>query len=402
MTDVHGCRIVAIDDQPANLVALAELLRVDGFGAVHTTTRPAEVLAAIDAGAVDLLICDIQMPEINGLALIEQVRARLQPRQYLPILMVTAHASPDVVRHALSAGAQDLVRKPFDAAELLLRVRNLLETRSLHLELEEQRRWLQAEVHRHEQEAARLAEERAGKAANVERALAPGALRLVFQPIVDVRDRALLGMEALTRFTVTPERTPDVWFSEAQEVGRAVDLELAVVSAAIPRVADLGPGAFLALNLSPEVAMAPGLVDVLEGVDCSRLVVELTEHSRVPDYERLHAALEPLRATGLRFAVDDAGAGYSSFQHILRLRPDIIKLDLDLTRGIDVDPIRRALAAALVPFGREIGALLVAEGVESAGELDVLRDLGFDGAQGYYLGRPAPFEVSNQGEVAGG
>jgi EAL domain-containing protein (putative c-di-GMP-specific phosphodiesterase class I) len=96
------------------------------------------------------------------------------------------------------------------------------------------------------------------------------------------------------------------------------------------------------------------------------------------------------RAQGVRIAADDTGAGYSGLQHLLRLRPNVVKLDIALTRHIDEDPARRALASALVTFADEIGAALVAEGVETVGELRALRALGIAAAQGYLLGRPGP------------
>jgi EAL domain-containing protein (putative c-di-GMP-specific phosphodiesterase class I) len=281
------------------------------------------------------------------------------------------------------------VVKPFDAGEILLRIRNLLTTRALHVELDRHRQSLAETLRLHEDAAGRRRAELAAKRASVERALAPGALRMVFQPVFAVEGRRLLGVESLTRFDVAPSRPPDQWFHEAEEVGLSAELQLASIAAALTSLPDLPEPAFLAVNLSADILLAAPLGDALRGVDLSRIVLELTEHEPVRDYDQLHAALEPLRAAGARFAIDDAGAGYASFQHILRLRPDIIKLDLDLTRGIDHDPVRRALGAALVTFGAEIGALLVAEGVETREELDALAGLGFGGAQGYYLGRPA-------------
>ena len=123
-------------------------------------------------------------------------------------------------------------------------------------------------------------------------------------------------------------------------------------------------------------------------------MLELTEHERIVDYEALRPWLDDLRSDGVRIAVDDAGAGYAGLQQIVGLQPDIVKLDLALTRGIDKDPVRRALARCLVSFAEEIGAVVLAEGIETHSELEVLRALGIPLGQGYYLGRPetAPFD----------
>jgi EAL domain-containing protein (putative c-di-GMP-specific phosphodiesterase class I) len=123
-------------------------------------------------------------------------------------------------------------------------------------------------------------------------------------------------------------------------------------------------------------------------------VLELTEHTRVRDYQVLRLCLDRFRERGVRIAVDDAGAGYAGLQHILSLSPDVIKLDLQLTRNVDSDPARRALSACLVQFAREIGAEVVAEGIETPAELDTLRTLGIRWGQGFYLGRPAPVAAS--------
>ena len=122
-------------------------------------------------------------------------------------------------------------------------------------------------------------------------------------------------------------------------------------------------------------------------------MLELTEHTRFDDYTKLMPALDVLHARGVRTAVDDAGAGYSGLQHVLHLRPDILKLDLELTHGIDTDPARHALATALIGFAGTIGAVLIAEGIETPAELAVLRGLGVAWGQGFHLARPGPLPL---------
>ena len=126
----------------------------------------------------------------------------------------------------------------------------------------------------------------------------------------------------------------------------------------------------------------------MAAVDPRDLVIEITEHAAVDDYEALATALRRHRAAGLRIAVDDAGAGYASLRHILKLRPDFIKIDLSLVRDIHLDPVRQALVTALVTFASTVGAVLVAEGVEAQAELDMLVGLGVRHMQGYLLCPP--------------
>lgn len=232
------------------------------------------------------------------------------------------------------------------------------------------------------------AEQRIGEA------LAGDFMSIVYQPIFELDEARLSGFESLTRFSAVPARTPDVWFKEAAEVGRGSELEMKAVEKALLGFEHLPADIYISVNLSPETVTRGDFGDVLKECPISRVVLEVTEHAAVEQYLDLAKALAPLRQRGLRLAVDDAGAGYASFRHILGLQPDLIKLDISLTRDIDKDPARRALASALIHFARETGSAIVAEGVETAAELRVLRALGIANAQGYYLGRPAPLAAA--------
>jgi len=229
----------------------------------------------------------------------------------------------------------------------------------------------------------------------IERALKPGALSVVFQPVVDLESGQVHGVEALARFHEQPVRTPDAWFSEAHAVGLGLELELAAVELALTHQRRLPEDWVLAVNAGPRAMTSPELIRLLESVDARRVVVELTEHTEIPDYPCLVRAISDLRATGARLAIDDTGAGVSSLAHILKLAPEFIKLDRTLTTGIDRDPVRRALAGSLVTFAADTGPLIVAEGIETVGELSVLRQLGIRYGQGFYLGRPSPVPESS-------
>ena len=215
-------------------------------------------------------------------------------------------------------------------------------------------------------------------------------MSIVFQPVIDLRLGRIAGAEALARFATTPVRTPDLWFNEAWEVGLGVELELIAIRQALASLGSLPEGCHLAINASPETLVSPLLDAVLDGFPGDRLIVELTEHAQVDDYSNVKTATERLRARGIRLAIDDAGAGFSSLQHILHLRPDLIKLDRSLTQGIDGDPVRYALAAALVTFALSLEAEICGEGIEKDAELAALQHLGIAYGQGYFLGCPGP------------
>ena len=220
----------------------------------------------------------------------------------------------------------------------------------------------------------------------LDRLVAPGGLRAVFQPIVRVADGEVVGFEALCR-SVAPELTsPSDWFVTASGLDRRVELERACLRA----VAEHGAppnDALLFVNVSPALLAHPESVE-LRHLLPGRLVLELTEREEVQDVDALRTTLEPWLRTGARLAIDDAGAGYSSLKQVVALLPEFVKIDRSLIVDIHQDRHRQALVAALAGFSAEIGANLIAEGVESRAELNWLRDADVGLAQGFLLGRP--------------
>jgi EAL domain-containing protein (putative c-di-GMP-specific phosphodiesterase class I)/DNA-binding response OmpR family regulator len=213
----------------------------------------------------------------------------------------------------------------------------------------------------------------------------------VFQPIVDLSTREIVGYETLTRFA--DGMRPDLRFIEATLMGRGVDLELATLAAALQAANALPQEAFLSVNVSPALIMERhSLKQMLEGVQRS-IVLELTEHERVDDYSALRAALDNL-GSHVRLSVDDAGAGFSSLRHVLTLKPHFVKLDLSLVRGIHSDPARQALVAGFEYFATETDSRLIAEGIETNEEMEVLQRLDVELGQGYLLGKPSPIPQS--------
>src|SRR5262245_26892075 len=217
---------------------------------------------------------------------------------------------------------------------------------------------------------------------------------MVFQPMFRLSDMSIAGAEALSRFRTEPVRAPDIWFAEAGEAGLKTELELKAMRKALAEFQPVWKRSAiqLDLNASPQTIVDGSLMRVLSGLPAERITVEITEHDHVEDYEELRRALEPLRLAGIRIAIDDAGSGYASMRHILNIAPDIIKLDTSLTRAIDRDAMRRALAAALIAFRRQTKCSIVAEGVETDAELATLRELGVHAAQGCRLGRPVAID----------
>ncbi len=217
----------------------------------------------------------------------------------------------------------------------------------------------------------------------------PDDLTLVFQPVVDLARARVAGYEALARFPGTAG--PEVWFAAAADAGVAAELEALAVHKALATVPDLPADTFLAVNVSPHLLGTRPVQQALAGrPDLRRVVVELTGPTAAPDPGALRVQVAALRARGALVALDDTGSGWAGLQQLAALRPQLVKLDRSLVSGADTDPVRTALAGMVGDLAGRIDAWLLAEGVETRGELAAFCRLGVPLAQGWLLGRPAP------------
>jgi EAL domain-containing protein (putative c-di-GMP-specific phosphodiesterase class I)/FixJ family two-component response regulator len=529
--------IVVVDDEQLNVELLSRIIERAGLGRCLGFSDARTALAAINGSEPDLVLLDVHLPGMDGFAALDALQRRLAPDAFVPVVFLTGDVDRDVRTHALAAGAKDFITKPFDIDEVVLRCRNLLETRRLHEELRVHNRALRSEVHErtvaleaaHQDRlavatalgrprpvesseeaatvlcreiadygdvagaviivfgpagrasplalagsageplhvgrslpAARSAalRERASAGPWVEnpgasastpaRLLAPlhsgrslvgvlavttnreldagrlatllptvveyaalagailgpnllarqrevdlretieaivrrAAFKPVFQPIVELESGRVLGHEALTRFA-DGER-PERRFADAEALGLGVELELACMGAALEHARSLPGDGWLSLNVSPDVVLASDVLREVVGHADQPIVLEITEHLPVDDYSVFRSAIDQIGG-GVRFAIDDAGAGFSSFRHIVELRPDFVKLDIGLVRAIDTDPVRQALVSGMDYFALKTNCTLIAEGIETSAEKDTLRSLAVELGQGYLLGRP--------------
>ena len=547
--NIENSRIYVADDVAANRALLETILKRGGFSEIALFPDGSGLLDAIESAEPDLVLLDLRMPAVDGFEVLRRLAHRRTTSSYVPVIVLTAETGQESRREALKLGAHDYVTKPFDASEVLLRVRNLLHTRLLHRALQSQnvdlagqvdvaredlstreREWADVaeslaalEVRATSEETAnaicnelkrisglssvmivaldaagqalplaldgpfdaRIAVNRALPASWVDpwrdrvgrrpwvgawepevgsgmrRAftdtptatailplnsgqgllgamvattsitdgtayltarlpvltsfsavaaalLAPGILERqrrgairaqlegvletaafspVFQPVVELASDQIIGFESLTRFA--DGMRPDRRFADAAAVGLGIELEAATIAAALEAAPALPRGLWVSLNVSPAFLIDPVRPARILGNHRGRpLVLEITEHVAIEDYVRLRSAVESL-GPSVGFAVDDAGAGYASFRHILELRPDFVKLDIGLVHEIDRDEVRQALVAGIVYFAERTGCRLIAEGVETQGERAILQKLGVQYGQGFLLSRPA-------------
>ncbi len=384
-------RILIADDEPAVRDALADLIGMQPDLEVAGIAADAEEAIELARQQLpDVALLDVRMPGGGGP---EAARAIRSCSPHSKVLALSAYGDRDTVLKMIRAGAVGYLLKGAAANEIVdtiaraVRGQGGLSTQVTADVIEE----LAKRLDREDREAARprrLAE-------RIRDIIQNSAFRIVFQPIMDLREWCVVGVEALSRFQTEPSRSPYVWFQEADEVGLGPDLELAALEAAVAHADRIPSELFISINLSPRTLTSDQFLQIVSALPAGRFVAEVTEHAEVENYEALREPLAALRANGGRLAVDDAGAGFASLRHILKLSPDIIKLDVDLSRGIHRDRTRRALASALISFGEEIGYAIVAEGIETLEELNALRDLGAFLGQGFYLGSPKPLPLAD-------
>lgn len=221
---------------------------------------------------------------------------------------------------------------------------------------------------------------------------------VVLQPIIALSTGVRVGAEALSRFPTQWDRPPDICFAEAHSIGLGDELELLALDRAAEHLSRIS--GYVAMNVSPATLLTPECTQLLAGLPLNRILLELSEHDQVEDYAALKAVLAPLRELGLRLAIDDVGAGFSSLRHIVLTAPDVIKLDRSIIDGVSADPVLTTLVHSLVDFGHGCDAQVVAEGVETAEDAAALLALDVDYGQGWHFGRPGPPEQLVDGTSA--
>jgi len=380
-------RVLIADDEKGVREALADLIEAsDGMTIVAVAADADEAIAAALRVRPGIALVDVRMPGGGPKA----TRGILESCPHTRVLALSASGSRDTVLEMLQAGAAGYLVKGILPSEVIAGIRHLavgetpLSAEVAGGVIDRVRAQLDAENQEHQRQQELLEQ--------LTIAFDGDGLDMVYQPIFDLETRQVVGVESLARFSLEPKRPPNEWFKTAADLGLATRLEMTAVSRAVARRSQLPPGVFMAVNLSPEALMSPELVGVIPEGFADQLVIELTEHTPVLDYQALGLAFAPLRASGAALAIDDAGAGFASLRHILELAPQFIKLDISITQKIEHERVALALAVALTSFAGAIEARIIAEGIETASQLEALRSLGIRLGQGYHLAMPGPID----------
>ena len=382
-------RVLVADDDDLVRDTLTAIINEDpAFDVVAVASDADAAIAKVMKTQPDLALLDVRMPGGGG-ERAAQVIAETAPG--VRLIALSAYEDEQTIRAMIAAGAHGYLTKGTDPEQMLDSLKRVVNGESVFTPSSSGS--VMRGYARSNQQLEAQRRERKRREQRILQACEPGHMRSVFQPIVDLRTGEVEMYEALTRFNPDYGMNPQEWFEVAADLGMCKVLEAAALARAAEAIEAAGREEIVvSVNVSPETLLDSGMTEYLLAFAPDRTVVELTEHARILNYSAVKAAADKLHKGGARFAIDDAGAGFASLRHILDLMPDLIKLDISLVRSIDTDTPRRALAVGLCAFAKEIGAKIVAEGIETREEFDTLSALGVDYGQGYFLARPAPLE----------
>lgn len=372
--------VLLVDDDDLVRAAHQRLLERSGIK-VTSVQCASEALARLMAQVhqFDAVVTDVVMPDTDGVALLREVRRRLPD---LPVILMTGQPHVDSAVAAINGGGFRYLTKPVHEGELISCVQEAAGLRRLaHLKR------LALEML---QEAPQLLENRAQLDGVFAQSLEQ--LWVAFQPIVNCRERALFGYEALVRTSSPAMSSPAVLFDAAERLGRVVELGRLIRASVAEAITAVPRGAVLFVNLHALDLRDDDLYDPASPLAkrADRVVLEVTERSSLEQVGDVAPRMAALRALGYRIAVDDLGAGYAGLSSFNLLEPEVVKLDLSLIRDIDSSPRKQSLVRSMIAVCTgELGVEVVCEGVETEKERDTLLDLGANLLQGYLFGRPA-------------
>ena len=369
--------VLVVDDEPLVLRSFARSL-APGPNPVETFLSAREAVQRVRQGGVAAVVSDVSMPEMTGLELLRMIR-EYEPD--LPIVLVTALPMLESALDAIQYGAFRYIPKPVDPDLLRHTVDQAVQLHRL------------ARVKREALSLMGLsggASDRAGLEAGFERALED--MWMAFHPVVNAADGTVFGYEALLRSRDLLLSGPGEVLEAAERLGENHRLGRLVRERAATPMLNTSGTTNLFVNLHPRDLDDPelGSADSVLGAIADRVVLEVTERAPLNNVERIREKEAALRMLGFRIAIDDLGAGYAGLTSFATLEPDIVKLDMSLVRSIDKEPVKQKVVASMVGLCKDMGLLIVAEGVETVPERNTLVDLGCDLLQGYLFAKPGP------------
>jgi len=373
LATINGKTVLIVDDEPAISQLLTILLTAHGYTTkVAVTGKQALEYISPD---IDLVLLDMVLPDFEGMKICQQLKSNSQTRD-IPIIIISGKQNKFDRIESLYLGAEDYLTKPFEPEELFARIDVVMRR---HHE-------------RSNEDTSPQDQETIGE---LKRIIDEESVDVCFQPIYFLRPMRLFGLEMLSRpQTSSSMSNPEIFFRNALKYGVYYEVEMIGWRKAIKMASDLFDGRQkLFLNCDPYLIESDKFKTVKEifdlfGLSCHETFLEITERSAVSAFNVFYERIREYRQDGFKIAVDDLGAGYSSLESIIEIRPDAVKLDRHIVNGVSHDPFKNSIVKLFVAFCRENGIICVAEGIESKQDFAALIELGVDAGQGYYICRP--------------
>jgi EAL domain-containing protein (putative c-di-GMP-specific phosphodiesterase class I) len=365
-------RVVVVDDDPMVGQSLSSVLSVSGYH-VDTFTSPQQAIAHLAKEPADVVMSDVNMPGMTGLEMLAKLR---DARADVPVVFLTGAPKIEDTMRAIELGAFRYLAKPIDSNQMNNVVRDAVKWGRLT------RATTQGPD----------ALERDALEETFSRTLA--TIKMAYQPIVSASNRTMFGYEALMRSQEKALPSPPAVLDAAEKLGRihVLGRRLREITALQAAAAQPFDHTFF-VNLHSSDLADPTLYDASSPLSAfaPSVILEITERASLEGIGEVERRIESLRRMGYRIAVDDLGAGYAGLSYFAKVSPDVVKIDMSLTRDVDKEPVRRRVVASSCTLARDLDMLIVAEGIETEGELTCVKDLGADLIQGYLIARPAPY-----------
>jgi len=367
--------VLIVEDDRNLLELYTEILLEEGYE-VAAALDGLGALRALEGDVFDLVLTDVMMPGGTGVDILRAVRERDLD---VPVVLVTGHPTVETAVQALEMGALHYLVKPVATDELVRSVDHAVRLRKLASVKREALRYLG--------HSERRAGDRSGMEVVFNRAL--GSLHMAYQPIVRTSNGSVFGWEALLRTGEPSVAKPLDFLEMAERLGRTRELGRQIRES-VAKTAHRKRGVMFFVNLHPDDLLDEALYDPEAplSVLAPEIVLEITERSPFDSVPDVRDRVRRLRSLGFRLAVDDLGSGYAGLTSFASLEPDFVKLDRGLIHGIDTQSVQRRLVGSIVGVSRELGITVIAEGIETAGERNVVADVGCDLMQGYLFRRP--------------
>jgi EAL domain-containing protein (putative c-di-GMP-specific phosphodiesterase class I) len=336
-----------------------------------------EAVGLMTSASFDVVVSDVMMPGDDGISML---RAAHVIDADLPVILMTGAPTVESAMQAVDSGAVKYLMKPVMDGRLEAAVQEAL----AQFRLAQRRRVALADS----DAAVKVSDGLEELSRGFGRAL--DQLWMAYQPIVSWSGQAPFAYEALMRTDEPSLPNPGVFLAAAEQLGQLDSLGQAIRNSVAARIPSIDASAVTFVNLHPQDLNDETLYSPDSPLSkvAKQVVLEITERASLDEVDNLAEKIAALRALGFRIAIDDLGSGYSGLSSLVELRPDVVKLDMSLVRGISADSSKQQLIATLTAYCRSQGILVVAEGIETIAERDVLVAAGVDLLQGYLFARP--------------